>query len=683
MEENRGLIDFSGNPTHIPQAGFLGACNDVDSYEKLDRIGEGTYGIVYKARHRNTKQIVALKRMRVNIDSNSSGLPLSSLREIALLKRLRHRNIVNVIEVASGHKLDSLFMVMSYYEYDLGTLLDNMKQPFTQSETKSLLSQLLSGLEYCHQNFIIHRDLKPPNALLTRSGELKIADFGLARLFHCPNRPMTPQVATLWYRAPELILGSLEYTEAIDLWSVGCIFGELLIHKPFLPGKTEQEQMRLIVDMIGAPNERIWPKYGQLPLASSIRFPDNKYNNLKLAVRNVSMNTIMLLNGLLTYDPRKRLTVQKALDHPIINTSSYARHYLTKQASTAASTNSATSPEGPSSSDMIISSTEYKPSVTQDITLSQLQHYNHGFNADVKNKLATLTISREGYTNALENRYVYLKHPPVFSDKLAIDAPITDQKSSGRCWIFAGLNMLRQGIMKEKNLEELELSQPFLFFYDKLEKSNWFLENVLDTLDEDLDGRVVQYLLKDPVGDGGQWDMFVALIEKYGVVPKEAYPETFHTSSSGQMDKLVTLKLREFAKKLRNEHAEGKSVGELRAHKSKMLEEIHKIMTISLGQPPEKITWVYYDKNKKYHEHRNITPLEFYRDHVKLDCKQTVSLINDPRNEYMKKYTVKYLGNVVGAEDVHYINLPIEDTKKYAAAVIKSGRPVWFGCDVG
>ncbi|KAI8321708.1 cyclin-dependent kinase-like protein 10 [Martensiomyces pterosporus] len=315
MGDSGGLVDFSGNPTSIPESGFLGACNDVDSYEKLERIGEGTYGIVYKARHRQTGRIVALKRMRVNMDDNSSGLPLSSFREIALLKRLRHRNIVSVIEIAAGHKIDSIFMVMEYCEYDLGTLLDSMKTPFAQSEVKSLLSQLLHGLEYCHQNFIVHRDLKLPNALLTRSGELKIADFGLARLFHQPSRPMTPQVATLWYRAPELILGSTEYSAAIDLWSVGCIFGELLIHKPFMPGKTEQEQMRLIVDMIGAPNERIWPGYRQLPLAPLVRFPDNKYNNLKLAVRNVSTNTVMLLNGLLTYDPQKRLTVQQALDH--------------------------------------------------------------------------------------------------------------------------------------------------------------------------------------------------------------------------------------------------------------------------------------------------------------------------------------------------------------------------------
>ncbi|KAJ2160703.1 bleomycin hydrolase [Coemansia sp. RSA 552] len=318
-----------------------------------------------------------------------------------------------------------------------------------------------------------------------------------------------------------------------------------------------------------------------------------------------------------------------------------------------------------------------------ELTLTQLGGYKDEFDADVKNRLATLAISREAFTNALENRYVYLQHPPVFSNKLAIDAPITNQKSSGRCWIFAGLNMLRQAMMKKYNLEGLELSQPYLFFFDKLEKSNWFLENVLATLDEDLDGRVVQYLLQDPVSDGGQWDMFVALIEKYGVVPKDAYPETFHTSSSGQMDGLITTKLREYAKQLRGAHAEGAGMEALRAAKRGMLAEIHRIMVISLGHPPESVTWTFYDKDKKFQEFRDITPLEFYRDHVQQDCTQTVSLINDPRNQFMRKYTVKYLGNVHEAGGVRYINLAVEDIKKYAAEVLKSGRPVWFGCDVG
>ncbi|KAJ2909863.1 hypothetical protein GGI21_001452 [Coemansia aciculifera] len=312
------FVDFTGQRISLPHSGFLGSCTDVDSYEKLNRIGEGTYGIVYRAQHRRSHKIVALKRMRVDTgDDGGHGLPLACLREIALLKRMRHKNIVSVLDIAAGHKIDSIFMVMEYCECDLGTLLDGMQTPFSHSEVKSLLQQLLCGLEYCHTHFVIHRDLKLPNMLVTRSGELKIADFGLARLYHKPLRPMTPQMTTLWYRAPELIFGSTEYSPAIDLWSVGCILGELLTHRPFMPGKSEQEQVNLIVDMIGAPNERIWPGFRQLPLAPLLRIADDKrYNNLKLAVRNVSANTILLLNGLLTYDPRRRLTVQGALDHP-------------------------------------------------------------------------------------------------------------------------------------------------------------------------------------------------------------------------------------------------------------------------------------------------------------------------------------------------------------------------------
>ncbi|KAJ2391552.1 bleomycin hydrolase [Coemansia sp. RSA 2559] len=361
-----------------------------------------------------------------------------------------------------------------------------------------------------------------------------------------------------------------------------------------------------------------------------------------------------------------------------IVSSSYARHILAKPEESPAKD------AAPylSTSEPLINSSTGCPKVSQGITVPQLNDYDKEFDADIKNKLATLTILRASYSNALENREVYLKHPPVFSNKLEIDAPITDQKKSGRCWIFAGFNMLRQRMMKEYNLEELELSQPFVFFYDKLERSNWFLENVLTTLDEDLDGRVMQFLLKDPVCDGGQWDMFVALVEKYGVVPKEAYPETYHTSNSGQMHKLLTTKLREYAKTMRAEHAKGKSIEEVRKLKDRMLKEIHRIMSLSLGQPPKKFNWVFYNKDKEFHEFRDITPLQFYKDHVKQDCKNMVSLIHDPRNPYMKKYMVKYLGNVHGAEKVRYINLPMDQIKVYAANVIKSGRPLWFGCDV-
>ncbi|KAJ1757564.1 bleomycin hydrolase [Coemansia sp. RSA 1591] len=317
------------------------------------------------------------------------------------------------------------------------------------------------------------------------------------------------------------------------------------------------------------------------------------------------------------------------------------------------------------------------------VTATQLSTYNDEFNADVKNKLATLTVSRDAYSEALGDRSSYLQHPAVFSHKLSIDPPITNQKRSGRCWIFACLNILRLQMMSEYKLEELELSQPFVFFYDQREKANWFLENVLATMDEDVDGRVVQYLLKDPVNDGGQFDMIVALLEKYGVVPKDAYPETFHTSNSSEMDALITSRLREFAVQLRQAHGEGASAEELRERKREMLADVHRVLVVSLGQPPEQVTWSFYDKDKKFHEHRDISPLEFYKNYVKVDCTRLVSLINDPRNAYMRKYTVQYLGNVAESQGVRYVNIDIDAMKLYASRVIRSGRPVWFGCDVG
>ncbi|KAJ2342930.1 bleomycin hydrolase, partial [Coemansia sp. RSA 2618] len=276
---------------------------------------------------------------------------------------------------------------------------------------------------------------------------------------------------------------------------------------------------------------------------------------------------------------------------PTSNTSSYARHILTKM---------------------------------DELTPTQLSSYNDEFDADVKNKLAALTLSREAYSTALGDRAAYLQQPAVFSHKVAIDPPITNQKSSGRCWIFACLNLLRLKMMQEYKLEELELSQPFLFFYDKLEKANWFLENVLMTADEDVEGRLMQYLLKEPINDGGQFDMIVALLEKYGVVPKDAYPETFHTGNSREMNALITSKLREYAKELREAHGAGVGAEELRARKRRMLGEVHRVLVISLGAPPERVTWAFYDKDKKFHEFRGLTPQEFYREHVRVDCTRLV-----------------------------------------------------------
>lgn len=265
----------------------------MTEFEKLNRIGEGTYGIVCESispsahlkmpkmpkmllarapnnlgtifripiesvRHRSLSdrardtrngEIVALKRVRM--DHEKDGLPISGLREIQVLKACDHKNIVRLNEVLVGKSLDSIFISMEYCEQDLGSLLDNMTKAFSESQTKCIMLQLLHGLHYLHSHFIVHRDLKVSNLLLTDHGCIKVADFGLARLFSRTERKMSPNVVTLWYRAPELLLGCTVYTTAIDMWSAGCILGELLLHKPLLPGRTEVQQIEMIVDLLG------------------------------------------------------------------------------------------------------------------------------------------------------------------------------------------------------------------------------------------------------------------------------------------------------------------------------------------------------------------------------------------------------------------------------------------------
>ncbi|XP_068173275.1 bleomycin hydrolase isoform X1 [Antennarius striatus] len=266
---------------------------------------------------------------------------------------------------------------------------------------------------------------------------------------------------------------------------------------------------------------------------------------------------------------------------------------------------------------------------------------------------------------------------------------ITNQKNSGRCWIFSCLNVMRLPFMKKFNMEEFEFSQSYLFFWDKVERCYYFLHACIETArrNEPVDGRLVQFLLSNPTNDGGQWDMLVNLIEKYGVVPKKCFPESHSSEASRRMNDILNHKLREYCLRLRNMVASDASKAELSEALDAMTEEVFRVASVCLGSPPETFCWEYRDKDKNFHRMGSMTPQEFYREHVKplYNIQDKVCLVNDPRpqNPFGKLYSVEFLSNMVGGANTRYNNQPIQLLKKAAAAAIKDGEAVWFGCDVG
>lgn len=210
----------------------------IDKYEKLEMIGEGTYGVVYKARDIETGEIFALKKIR--LESEDEGIPSTAIREIALLKELQHPNIVRLVNVLHTDK--KLTLVFEYLDQDLKRLLDTCGPAgLPESSVKSFLYQLLNGIAKCHKHKVLHRDLKPQNLLINREGILKLADFGLARAFGIPVKNFTHEVVTLWYRAPDILMGSKNYNTSVDIWSVGCIFVEMVTRKPLFAGQNEED----------------------------------------------------------------------------------------------------------------------------------------------------------------------------------------------------------------------------------------------------------------------------------------------------------------------------------------------------------------------------------------------------------------------------------------------------------
>ena len=322
--------------------------------------------------------------------------------------------------------------------------------------------------------------------------------------------------------------------------------------------------------------------------------------------------------------------------------------------------------------------------MNREISREDAERFSAAFTGDTRNRLALNAVTKSGIEavavdrarlNGLDHTYSNLVETPK----------VTDQKNSGRCWLFAGLNTFRLEAMKKMNLEEFELSQAYPMFFDKLEKANFFLENIIETRDEPLNGRLVMWLMADPLGDGGQWDMFTNLIEKYGVVPKSVMPETAASSKSGAMNEILIAKLGEHARTLRKMNEEGKSEADLREAKSDMMLEFYRILAIFLGEPPKDFVWEWRDKDKKFHRQGRMTPLEFYDEFVGLDLNEKACLINAPTADkpFEKLYTVQYLGNVVGGNIVRYLNVDIETLKKAVVEMIKDDHVVWFGCDVG
>lgn len=318
------------------------------------------------------------------------------------------------------------------------------------------------------------------------------------------------------------------------------------------------------------------------------------------------------------------------------------------------------------------------------ITHRNLTHFSSAFAADPKNRLALNAVSANGIGSVALKRDAVNRTDHTYSH--LIETPeATHQKGTGLCWMFAGLNTLRLTALKKLNLKKFELSQTYLMFWDKLEKANFFLENIIATRDEPLNGRLVMWLLGNSLSDGGQWDMFINLVKKYGVVPKYVMPETKGSSESRTMNSLLVTKLREYAQALREMHHQGATVNKLLQTKGKMMEEFYKMLAIHLGQPPRRFFWEWRDKDKKFHRHGNITPWEFFRKFVGFKLDDMVCLINSPTKDkpYNKLYTIQYLGNMTGGQIIRYLNVPMKVLKKAAVNMIVDKRAVWFGCDVG
>ncbi|CAH1793914.1 unnamed protein product [Owenia fusiformis] len=285
----------------------------MEDYVKIEKIGEGTYGVVYKGRNKKTNKTVALKKIR--LESEEEGVPSTAIREISLLKELVHPNIVGLEDVLMQE--NKLYLVFEFLSMDLKKYFDSIPsgQVMDSKLVMSYTYQILQGIVFCHKRRVLHRDLKPQNLLIDNKGVIKLADFGLARAFGIPVRVYTHEVVTLWYRAPEVLLGSPRYSCPVDVWSIGCIFAEMVTKRPLFHGDSEIDQLFRIFRIMKTPTEETWPGVTSLPDYKPT-FPNWKKNELQTAVKQLNETGLDLLQKMLIYDPAKRISAKAALLHP-------------------------------------------------------------------------------------------------------------------------------------------------------------------------------------------------------------------------------------------------------------------------------------------------------------------------------------------------------------------------------
>jgi len=299
-------------------------------------------------------------------------------------------------------------------------------------------------------------------------------------------------------------------------------------------------------------------------------------------------------------------------------------------------------------------------------------HTRAMYNSVTNNDIASLAINRD----------IIRQHNELFSHKIKTKG-ITNQKSSGRCWLFAGLNILRPIVIEKHNLKDFEFSQNYLAFWDKLEKANCFLENIIEFADRDMLDREMEFILRTPIPDGGYWENVVNLVEKYGLVPMEIMPETNSSSSTSRMNALISRKLRADAVKLRRMHRQKKPVKSLRTEKAKMLAEVYRMLVMNLSEPPEQFQWRFEDANNVVSKARTYTPRSFAKEFVGIDLREYVDIFNDPSKEFGKHYQIRLTRNIRDGEDNHFVNVKMEVLKEIALKAVLADEPTWFACDVG